>query len=187
MTRPLKKLDAWTARQLLWYDASTGRLRWKPRSRHWFASHGSWARWNARYAGQEALVSPSRDGYLRGRVLGKTYLNHRVLWLIHAGQWPLEQIDHINGRRSDNRLVNLRCVSPGENGRNKRRSDCNKSGVTGVHWYKPSSKWMAHIAFRGQSRTIGYYDRKEDAVAARKAAEVEYGFHPNHGRVEDAA
>ena len=34
----------------------------------------------------------------------------------------------------------------------------------------------------GKQIHLGYFDDKKDAIAARKAAEVKYGFHKNHGR-----
>jgi hypothetical protein len=63
----------------------------------------------------------------------------------------------------------------------KRRAD-NKSGVMGVFWYARKSKWLAYINSEGRRKHIGYFDTKSDAIAARKEAEREMGFHRNHGR-----
>lgn len=122
-----------------------------------------------------------RDGYSRIKVNGKQYQAHRLAWLYVHGEWP-RQIDHINHIRSDNRLINLREVSVSDNTRNQTLSKKNTSGVCGVHWCKRQNKWRSQINANGKRMTIGYFDKKEDAISARKAAEKEYGYHPNHGQ-----
>jgi len=120
-------------------------------------------------------------GYLRVGVDGKRYLLHRVIWVMLHGYWP-EQIDHINGNRSDNRLVNLRAVTNADNCRNKRQLDSNTSGCTGVNF--EANRWRARIHMYYDTVHLGRFDNFLDACAARKAAELKYGFHRNHGRNE---
>jgi hypothetical protein len=73
-------------------------------------------------------------GYLRIRLLGRDYKNHRLAWLLHYGVWPDAEIDHINGDPSDNRIGNLRNVSHMVNGLNRRRAMRNNQlGMLGVH------------------------------------------------------
>lgn len=139
------------------------------------------ASWNTRYAGAPALSSVNGIGYRAGALLGTCQLAHRVAWAIHHGEWP-KNVDHINGKRTDNRIVNLRSVSRSQNQRNMKRNSNNTSGVTGVYsGYSPNT-WRAAIKVRGRTIALGTYERKQDAMAARKAAERKYGFHPNHGR-----
>jgi hypothetical protein len=76
----------------------------------------------------------------------------------------------------------LRDVSNQENQRNKSRQSRNTSGVTGVHWHKRDKKWIARIKVDKKDLYIGMFDTFEEAVAARKEAEIKYGFHENHGR-----
>ena len=92
------------------------------------------------------------------------------------------QIDHENGDRSDNRIANLRDVPPSENMRNVKRHITNTSGHVGVFWYKPRNKWVARITVNYTLHHLGYFTDIADAIAARKAAEIFYGFHKNHGR-----
>lgn len=50
----------------------------------------------------------------------------------------------------------------------------NTSGVRGVCYEKRSNKWRARLRFKGKIMSFGSYDRFEDAVSARKAAEKLY-------------
>ena len=122
------------------------------------------------------------EGYLIVRVDGSRCRLHRLAWLYVTGIHPTGQIDHINGDRSDNRLCNLRHVSNKQNGRNQRRQSGNTSGVTGVCWHKRFGKWIAQIRVDGKYIYLGMFTDINDAAAARKKAEVEHGFHANHGR-----
>lgn len=94
----------------------------------------------------------------------------------------MNDIDHINGNTQDNRLINLREVSHSENVKNARRRNDNTSGVSGVHWEKRRNKWRAYIKVANRRKYLGYFENFTDAVAARRAAEKLYNFHPNHGR-----
>ena len=50
----------------------------------------------------------------------------------------------------------------------------NASGVRGVCLDRHSGKWRARLRFRGETVHLGYYDRLEDAVKARRQAEEDY-------------
>lgn len=174
-------------RSLLDYDQETGVLTWKPRPAAMFrpgnqGAEVNAATWNTRYAGKPAFAAVTSDGYLYGGVFGRLHKAHRVCWAIHHGEWPAEDIDHINGVRDDNRITNLRAVSRAENARNKKRSPKNTSGATGVYWHNPTGKWLAHIGADGSKKHLGLFDDFSTAVAVRKAAEAAHGYHPGHGR-----
>lgn len=171
--------------QLLRYDPETGKLFWRERPASMFALSQRDDRmgrtWNTRYAHKEALTAIGTHGYRSGSIGKAKFLAHRVIWKLVTGEEP-EQIDHINHIRLDNRLANLRASDVVENARNMTRRRDNSSGVTGVHWHKPGNKWRAQIKSRGGKISLGLFDEFDQAVAARRAAEVEYGFHENHGR-----
>lgn len=169
-------------RQLLRYDAETGKLFWRERPLTSFADKRCGNTWNARWAGNEALNYVDAVGYASGRIHGNLFMAHRVIWAIESGEWPTLEIDHINGNRSDNRLSNLRQVSRAENAKNVATSTRNKSGRVGVHFAKREQRWLALIGSDRRSHFLGYFDDFEAAVAARAAAEIEFGFHINHGR-----
>lgn len=77
-------------------------------------------------------------GYLRTRIDGVDYKNHRLAWLLFYMQWPTQEIDHINGIRADNRIKNLRDVSARVNGLN--RQQAMKNNVVGVLGVSPSKR-----------------------------------------------
>jgi len=162
-------LTADEARNLLDYNAGTGAFTWK-------------ARTSNRVQINDVAGSAQVNGYRCISILGKRYLSHRLAWLIVTGEWPAEQIDHINGNRADNRFFNLREVSLKENAKNQARSSKNTSGVTGVNWQEDAQKWRARIKINGRTIQLGYFSDLKTAKAARKAAELEHGFHKNHGR-----
>lgn len=83
-------------------------------------------------------------------------------------------IDHINGNRLDNRLKNLRLVNRQQNVMNSGMRSDNTSGHIGVSWSKSKKKWVAQIQISGVNKTLGRYDKIEDAVKARKEAEEKY-------------
>lgn len=173
--------DQETLHSLLDYDLETGALTWRRRPESSFATLNAARTWNTKFAGAPALISPDKDGYLCGTIARSRFRSHRVIWKMVYGEDPIE-IDHINRIRHDNRLSNLRHVDKVTNHRNKRLFKNNKSGVPGVYWQQDRGKWIATIGESGKSKTIGRFDDFDAAVAARKAAERQYGFHPNHGR-----
>lgn len=167
--------------KLLKADFETGKLFWLPRPVDMFPSTRDAHWWNGRYAEKEAFSTKDSYGYLKGKLAKKMYAAHRVIWLLHCGAWPDDQIDHINGIRDDNRIANLRSVSAAENNRNLGVSAKNKSGVVGVFWLARQSKWVATIKAENRTRWLGQYESIDDAISARKNAELVFGFHKNHG------
>jgi hypothetical protein len=104
------------------------------------------------------------EGYLAIGYGYKLYLAHRLAWRIFYGNFPLGQIDHINGRRSDNRIANLRDVSTSVNQQNQKRARANnKCGLLGVYFEKRAKKWRALIFVNGKKVSLGYFDDPLDA------------------------
>jgi hypothetical protein len=171
--------------ELLRYEPETGKLFHKKRGEHWFKSDGhrsAEARakaWNTALADKE--VVRKADGYIAVGLFNKKYRAHRIIWVMVHGVEPIT-IDHINGDRSDNRLVNLRSVNHQTNLRNTKRSKANTSGATGVKWRGNTQKWQAIIRNGNKQVSLGYFEDMREAIAARKKAEAELGYHPNHGR-----
>lgn len=134
-----------------------------------------------RRKGKHAFTSKTRRGYYRGGLLGRNVMAHRVVWKWHFDTEP-DEIDHINGDPSDNRIENLRAATRQDNVRNTCIRKCNKSGVQGVYWHNAKSRWVASIRHGGKQIEIGTFLDLEAAAGARKAAEKQFGYHSNHGR-----
>lgn len=166
--------------RLLKYEPEAGRLFWRERPRSMFKSEHLWRLWNFRFAGKEAFTA-LRRGYPAGGILGRVYCAHRVAWLLFYGVWPTHEIDHIDGDKTNNRIANLRDVPKSVNLRNARMKRNNTTGATGVYWDKRSAKWQAQITVDGRQRSLGYFDEKADAVAARAATNEKHGFSARHG------
>ena len=182
----MNKMTADFVRSILHYDADTGQLTWKERPLDHFQHEAAAARWNGRYPGQRVGYR-CNTGYLSVTIQGQKLLCHRVIWLIVHGHWPADQIDHINGDPADNRLVNLRHVTPQKNQRNRKLSKASTSGVSGVTWCRTRKRWMVRIGASANPTYLGCFKDKDEAVAARKAGEAALGYHKNHGRVRGVA
>lgn len=125
------------------------------------------------------------DGYLQFHKMYKTYLLHRVIWDMCFPEDKLSAddfIDHIDHDRSNNRLNNLRKVSRKQNMQNQSRRRTNTTGHTGIYWCARENKWNAQITVGYKTTHLGYFVDKKDAITARRNAEVQYGFHDNHGK-----
>lgn len=173
-------------RLLLQYNPETGKLFWLKRTPDMFSADGRsaehrCANWNSNFAGKEAFTCLAH-GYLLGTIFNRPMKAHRVIWAIYYGAWPDDEVDHINGCASDNRISNLRDVSHVENGRNTRRHVTNSSGHSGVSWHKTAGKWHARVWGDSGPVHLGLFSDKADATAAVADARAEFGYHPNHGR-----
>ena len=83
-------------------------------------------------------------------------------------------IDHINHDPLDNRKSNLRACTYQQNMMNHSLRANNSSGTTGVCWYKRTNKWKAEIKINNRTIHLGYYEDMNDAIQARKQAEIDY-------------
>lgn len=157
--------------QLLDYNPDTGALTWRYRE-------NVYPNWNPRWAGQPAFTKILSRGYYSGQISKQDYLAHRIIWKIVHGVDP-DTIDHINGNKLDNRIENLRSVSQQQNARNLSIKRKSRSGHMCIR-KSAHGRWRVCVA----QQNIGSYFDINEAIAARDAAWIEYGFHKNHGRKE---
>ena len=155
------KLTQEIVKSLLHYDPLTGLFIRKERTAN-TTRVGNFA------GGKDAY------GYVQVSVCGKLIKAHRLAWFYMTGDWPPEDIDHINGDRSDNRWSNLRLASRSENLMNTTVRSDNSSGYKGVGWAKRERLWRAYINIDGKTQSLGYFKELDEAIEARKDAEVKY-------------
>lgn len=182
MNKPVPGPPVDMIRKVVQYEPESGIFKWTKRDASLFKGGKSQAdSWNNRFAGKSAF-STKRDGYLCASIFNVSYSAHRVAWAISHGYWPIQEIDHINGDRSDNRLANLRLADRSEQRRNCSVSKRNKSGIIGVCYVAAEKKWKAYISSEGKQINLGLYADFESAVESRKFHERKLGYHKNHGR-----
>jgi hypothetical protein len=153
--------------ELLDYNPSTGKLTWKVNKGGIKA--GS-------YAG-----SIKDTGYIRVVINNTAYKAHRLIWFMVTGNWPKEEIDHINGNPSDNKWINLREITNSENLKNQKKQSNNRSGFNGVYWNNQRKKWQAQIQINKKNIYLGLFNSFEQAKTQRQKANKKYGFTERHG------
>jgi hypothetical protein len=120
-------------------------------------------------------------GYITIRVDGKYHAAHRLIWMMHYGEFP-KLIDHIDGNRNNNLLSNLRSTDRFGNAQNRKLHKNNTSGAKGVLWNKQTCKWTANVISNRKRRFLGYFDSFEDADEfACLARDMLHGEYANHG------
>jgi hypothetical protein len=104
------------------YDAESGALYWNKCT----SATGT----GPNQPGKLAGCRKHHYGYPIVNLMGRTYLQHRIVWEMHYGDIPEGYtVDHINRVRSDNRLSNLRLATLSEQAQNKQHPQrCSKTG-----------------------------------------------------------
>ena len=163
-------------KEKLTYDSDTGKFFHKYRPNLQGKAKG----WNGRYAGKEITTICPNTGYKLITLNHTRFLAHRIAWFCFYGQWPKEQIDHINGIRHDNRICNLREATHSQNCRNskprKRKNGLPKGVIKDGGRKKPYRVYIQ----------VGAFETVEEAgTAYKEAAEKifgEYAYHLSRGR-----
>ena len=113
------------------------------------------------------------------RIRKKLYRAHRVVWLLNTGNWPTNQIDHIDGNPYNNAIANLRECNQSENNQNMVSHKNATSEHIGVCFDRTRKKWMASIAVYGKNKYLGRFDNEQDAIKAYREAKAQlHAFNP---------
>lgn len=180
-------------KEALTYDPITGIFHWRlDRPENHFTD------WRGRngFIGniRDDLVAGSPTGvtkrnpqsYLVIGLNGTNYKAHRLAWLYIYGEWPSEDIDHIDLNTQNNSISNLQLSVDKLNHRNRSKYKNNSSGVVGVSFHKRTGKWQAEgqeiVDGKRVRHYLGLFNNLEDAAIARKSWELEYGYSVNHGK-----
>lgn len=138
-------------REMLSYDPATGVLTWK-------------VRLSNRVRIGDVAGGLDKRGYTVIGIGGNQHKAHRLAFAIMTGRLPEDHIDHVNGKPSDNRFVNLREVNERVNQENKRLARRDSStGLLGV--VPKRGRYAAYIGTRGKNFYLGTYDTPEQAQA----------------------
>lgn len=158
-------LTASRVRDLLIYSPEDGTFVWRER--------------RSNVAAGSPAGSIKTAGYRGIKINERMFQASRLAWLWVHGRWPTGYIDHIDGDRANNRLSNLRDVTPTQNKYNSSPFLNSKSGIKGVTWCKQTNKWKARISIvRYKTLHIGFFMELADAQAAyeEKARELRGKF-----------
>lgn len=180
---------------LVLYLPENGELLWRHRETSQFSATQKRTAvhqrnlWNSRHANKAAFTDTTKKGYRRGSILGRKVMAHRVAWAIYWKEWPTNEIDHINGNRSDNRICNLRAATRFGNCRNRISCGNASSRYLGVSWNTKMQRWRAQISVNGKNLHLGYFQNECEAALAYDTAAIrhfkEYA-NPNFGGSKDA-
>lgn len=154
-------------KELLYYNPETGEFTWIK------------ARSNRIPVGKIAGFNLGR--YRAIEINGQSYLVHRLAWLYTTGSWPVDQIDHKDGDRGNNKFSNLRQATHSQNSMNCKKYANNSTGVKGVRWSKRSNQYIATIMVRNKSIHLGCYHSISLAKIAYQSASSFY--HRDFGRI----
>lgn len=151
-----KPLEQTYLKSILDYEPDTGALIWK-------VSRNS-------YGGGvdpgDIAGHPAPSGYILVGIDGGLYRAHRLAWQLFYGVAPEGLLDHRDGDRSNNRIVNLRPSCVAKNAQNLRVSHKDSStGFLGVERYG-ATRFMARICLNGIRHKIGVFDTPELAHVA---------------------
>jgi hypothetical protein len=137
--------------------------------------------WKVKNTKGKIAGSLKPTGYTVIEVDGKNIMAHRLVWIMHNGNFE-GYIDHIDGNRSNNRIENLRVVDRTKNQWNRKISHNNPIGVKGVRFRKDSNKFEARLTVNGKRMVLGSF--KDLELAQLVVMEARNKYHKefaNHG------
>lgn len=116
-------------------------------------------------------IKNTKNGYIICYIMvdGKDYQirGHRLAWFLYYGKLPNNQKDHINLNKTDNRISNLRDVTPQQN-------IFNRYEAKGYFFNKNYNKFQAQIGINGVYLDLGSFDNEIDARRAYLEAKTKY-------------
>lgn len=178
MNRVARRISVERLAESVEYNPRTGGFVWRVRPEGHFDTAAKAARWNGKFAGKAAFTSQCPRGYYRGMLDQRMIYAHRAAVALTRGDWPSQQVDHINRDKGDNTILNLRTVTHSENRRNT--ADCEAKAsrpredkaaaikypsLTGIR--RVGMSWSVRIKRRGVERHIGTFKCFGAAVLAR--------------------
>ena len=115
-----------------------------------------------------------RGEYVFIRIHDELYRAHRLAWLYINGEWPSEDVDHIDKNPYNNAISNLREATDSQNLFNTSIRSDNTSGVKGVSFSARDNVWRAYVNSGGKQKNLGCFKTKAEAVVARLLGEAQH-------------
>ena len=156
-------LSAERLRSFLQYNKDTGNFYWLV---------------NRRVKAGDIAGTPNYSGHIRIRIDGTKYMAHQLAWLYVYGEFPMSDLDHINGDPRDNRISNLRKVTHAENMQNQRKAHRSKKNSTLMGAFKSTrcDRWHSAIRVGNKRDHLGSFATDQEAHEAYIKAKSMY--HP---------
>jgi hypothetical protein len=147
-------------KRLIHYDSETGLLTWVK------ARPGVVVGKEVGYLGN--------NGYVSIQVLGQRVLAHRLVFFYMTGEWPTNDVDHIDGCRTNNRWKNLRQATRAQNLAN-RSANLNRTLPKNVYLH-PNGYYRVKVKMEGKFYHVGYFpDLSKASLAAIKKQKELFG------------
>ena len=168
MAKPIEE----TLPLALRYDPATGKLYWRD---DWYPA-----------SRPRAEAGYNDRGYVYLHHRGRNLLAHRVAWFLHYGEWPPQEVDHIDGDSTNNRIENLRLADRRQNSFNRPKYKCNKSGYKGV-FRRNNGRYQSRVGYDGELIVVGSFACPIEAARAydRKAIELHGDYAKTNFPIED--
>lgn len=106
------------------------------------------------------------DGYTYIKIDKKDYGAHILACFYINEKWPTNDVDHIDGNRSNNKYKNIRVATRSQNKMNTKLRSDNTTGVKGVYFCNRTKKYQAQITLNGKNKYLGRYKTLKEARAA---------------------
>jgi|688.fasta_scaffold636161_2 hypothetical protein len=140
---------------------------------------GTWKRKRIGRGAQITVGLPagtvSNNGYIYIQLFGQRCAAHRLFWLLYYKKDPGDEIiDHIDQNKLNNKIANLRLATRSQNRLNVSPQTNNNTGIVGVHYCNTRQDFIARIKINNQPIHLGRFKNIEDAIAARRKAEIMY-------------
>lgn len=123
----------------------------------------------------------NKRGYVQVKFLCKRFYAHRLIYFMFNGYFP-QEVDHIDGNKTNNKIENLRAVTKSQNQHNARINVNNTSGVKGISWDKRCGKWKAQIAVNKKNYHLGRFDDFD--LAKKTINQFREKYHQEYARYE---
>lgn len=121
----------------------------------------------------DKVGSINKEGYVVTKIKNKSYLVHRLIYLMNHNNLP-NQIDHIDGNPANNNIENLREANGSQNCMNKSLNRTNTSGYKNITWHKLLKKWRVQIKNNNTTKIFGNFEDLELAILVAEEARNKY-------------